>query len=465
MNVETAGNTASLRSATALLIAMCLGLMLSMFNSTLVNVTLPDIATSLRVSATELQWVSTIYSLCYAAMLLPGGALGNRLGRRNAFLAGIGVFVVGSLGCAAAPDLAALLAARVAQALGAATMLPQTLAILVHEFDHASVRSRAVGIWAGLASLGLAAGPVLGGAIVSISSWRWGFLLSVLLGAATLALALPAVPQSRHGRTPGAPTVDLPGAALSVVALAALVFGLIESTDLGWDSPFIVLAFIASALAIAGFLLLEHTLGRRGTHPIMPLDIWRSRHFVAANLAGLAYFFCFFGILYFFSIDLQQQRGFTPLITGIAFLPMMITIAVLGPVAGRLGARFGSTRVLTAGLLIGGVGCFLLAFPAHSDSLLGVESQLLIVGIGCGLMSSPTSNLAVSSVERRHSSTASAVHNMCRQIGATLGVAVLAGVVSASEFATGLDHAMAVLGALLAATAVAVWLLTRRTAR
>ncbi len=440
---------------------MCLGLMLSMFNSTQVNVTLPAIADSLHASPTELQWVSAVYTLCYAATLLPGGALGNRLGRRASFLVGVGVFVVGSLGCALAPTLPLLLAARVAQAVGAAIMLPQTLAILVNEYDDPAARSRAVGIWAGGASLGLAAGPILGGVIVSVGSWRWGFVLSAILGVGALALAYAAVPAARHGRASGAPSSDPAGTGLSVVALVALAFGLIEAGNLGWDAPAIIAAFVVAAMAVAGFLAVEHLLGTRGRHPIMPLQIWKSRRLVAANLAGLGYFFAFFGILYFFSIDLQQQRGFTPLATGIAFLPMMIVMAFLGPVAGRLSARFGSARILGGGLLVAAAGCALLALLGPDASALDTEWRLLVFGIGAGFMSSPMSNLAVSSVERQHSSTASAVHNMCRQIGSTLGVAALGAVIgSRPGFSAGLAVAMLVTAVLLAVIGIGVWALT-----
>lgn len=442
------------------LLAMCLGNGLSMFNSTMVNVTLPDVAAELGASETGLQWVSTAYTLCFAAMLLPGGALGNRIGRRQTFLIGIAVFVVGSAGCALAPTLGMLLAARVVQALGVAAMMPQTLSILVNEYDSPTARARAVGIWSGVSAVGLAAGPVIGGLIVGVADWRWGFWLSVGFGVVAWVLAFLVVPRSRHGRVEGAAPIDLPGALLSVVALVALVFGFIESANLGWGSPVIVTSFGIAVLAIAGFLWLEHALGRRGRHPIMPLGIWRSRRLVAANVAGVVYFFLFFGVLYFIGLALQHS-GLSALLAGAAFLPMLVIQAILGPIAGRLSSRFGVVRVLLCGFVLAVLGAVLLALLPGDGILLDFEWRMAVVGLGTGLMSSPMSNLAVSSVERIHSSTASAVHNMSRQIGSTLGVSVLGLIPGATEFGPGLQWLMGVVAIVLAAGAVTVWLLTR----
>jgi len=456
---------ASSRSGGAwLLLAMCLANGLTMYTSTMVNVLLPDIAVELGTSDTGQQWVATIYTLFYASMLLPGGALGNRIGRRRAFLIGIAVFVIGSIGCVAAGDFAVLLLARIVQAFGAAILLPQTLSILVNEYADEAARARAVGIWAGVSSLGLAAGPVLGGLILGFADWRWGFVLSVVLGVGGLALAYPVVPRSRHGGSPSAPPIDVPGAALSVVALAALVFGLIESANLGWTSPFILGSLLIAALAVAAFLWLEHRLGARGRHPIMPLGIWRSRRLVAANIGGIAYFFLFYGVLYFLSLALQHH-GFSPLITGVAFLPMLVVQAVLGPVAGRAAARFGPERVLIGGLVVAAIGTGLLALLPADAGFLDLAWRLVIVGVGCGFASSPTSTLAVSSVARLHSTTASAVHSMCRQIGATLGIAVLGLIPGSTEFGSGLAWAMAVIAAVLLGAAVAVRMFTRGAVR
>lgn len=445
------------------LAAMCLGSMLTMFNATSVNVMLPSIARSFEASASELQWVSAIYTLCYAGMMLPGGALGDRLGRRASFLLGVAVFVVGSAGCAFSPSYLVLLSARVVQAVGAATLLPQTLSILTHEYGDLSVRVRAVATWSGISSLGLAMGPVLGGVIVSISSWRWGFAFSAILGVLALLLGWAVVPASRHGRPVQAPSgTDLAGIVLSVVALSALALGLIESATFGWGSPVIISSFFVSAAATAGFLMVERSLGRRNGYRIMPLSIWRSRQLIASNISAIAYFFMFFGILYFFSIDLQDHRGFSVVATGIVFLPMTFTMVVVGPLAGRLGVRFGTGAILAVGMGVGAAGCWLLAVVPAQAALANIAWRLLLVGIGSGLMSSSMSNLAVTGIARIYSGSASAVHNMFRQIGSTLGVAVMGTIVGASaSFAAGLEHAMLAAASLLALGGIVVLLLTR----
>lgn len=447
-----------------MLVAMCLGLALSMFNSTIVNVMIPALGHSLGSSSTQLQWVSSLYTLVYAALLLPGGALGNLLGRRTAFLTGISAFAVGSLACAVAPGFAVLLVGRVVQALGASLMLPQTLSILVHEYADPRVRARAVGIWAGGASLGLAAGPVLGGVVVQATSWRVGFGLTLLLAGVTVVLSSVAVPSARHGRPADAPPLDLLGAVLSVVSLTALVYGLIESADRGWGSPLILGAFAVFAVTLVIFVAAQARAARRDRTPLMPLRLWRTPGFVAANVTGLVYFVMFFAVLYFYSVDLQDGRGYSALAAGLSFLPLTLLVAVLGPVAGRLTGRFGTAPVMVGGLLVAAVGCALLALAGHHTGLVDLQWRLGIVGIGSGLISSPASTAAVSSVPAADSSTASATYNTFRQVGSTLGVAaigVVVGPTDAAGFAAGLGRAMWVIAGLLAVNAVLAVTLTR----
>lgn len=465
---KTSGGT------TAVLITMCFGLMLSMFNSTLVNVTLPGMGASLHASPSGLQWVSTIYTLFYGALLLFGGALGNKLGRRSTFLGGTIVFVVGSLGCSLAPTMGLLLAGRVVQAIGVAVMLPQTLSILVHEHSEPAARARAIGVWAGGASLGLAAGPVLGGIILSFTTWAVTFAFSVLLGLLTVVLGVRSIPAVRHGRPDVRSALDGGGAGLVALCLSALVFALIEQVTFGWASWPIDGAFAVSVLSGIAFVWTQHVRESRGRVPLMPLGLWHSRGFIAANVAGLSYFVMYFGILYFYSLDLQQHRHFTALATGLAFLPMTILMAGFAPISGRLATVFGAAPVMVAGLAVSGVGCFLLCLVPADGRLLDLEWRFAIVGAGAGLMSSAMSNIAVSSVDAKFSSTASAVHNTFRQIGATLGVAGLGTIVTATvtaapetqswaSFGIGLDRVMGVVAVLLIACAITVRALTRHS--
>ena len=458
----------------AVLTAVCLGLLLSMYNATVVNVMLPDIRTSLHASETGLQWTAALYSLCYAALLLAGGALGERLGKRMTFLGGVAVFAVGSAACAAAPTLGFLLAARAVQAVGVAVLIPQTLSILVTEYTAPTRRARAVGIWAGAASLGLAAGPVVGGAITSVANWRAGFMLSVVLGVITVALGFLVIPRARYGKPAHPARPDFIGAGLSTLTLAALTYGLIESATLGWGSPLIVGALVLAAAAAAGFIATQHTAGRRGRQPLMPLDLWRSRRFIGANLSALAYFVMLYGILYFYSIDLQQYKHYSTLAAGLTFLPMTILMALLGPIAGRLSARYSTTSVMVAGLLVAAAGSLALALLPADGSVADVGWRFALVGIGAGLMNSPMSNTAVSSAAARHTGAASATHNTFRQIGGTLGVAALGTIVAAGHhatggaavaFPTGLSHAMTAVAAILALCALIVAVLRKKQSR
>jgi EmrB/QacA subfamily drug resistance transporter len=453
----------------AVLAVVCLGLLLSMYNATVVNVMLPDMRVSLHASGTGLAWVAALYSLVYAALLMAGGALGARVGRRAAFLGGVALFTAGSAACAAAPGLGFLLCARAVQAVGVAALIPQTLSILVTEYADPARRARAIGVWAGVASIGLAAGPVVGGAITEAASWRAGFWVSVALGAVTVAVGPRVVSRSRYGRPARPAAPDLAGAGLSVLALGALVYGLIESSALGWGSPLIIGALAVAVAAAAGFVASQGRAAGRGRQPLMPLELWRSGRFIAANLSALGYFVLLYGILYFYSIDLQQYHRYSTLGAGLAFLPMTVLMAVLGPVAGRLSARFSTAPVMVAGLLAAAAGALCLALDPAGGSALDLGWRFALIGLGAGLMNSPMSNTAVSSADARHSGAASATHNTFRQIGGTLGVAALGTIVAAGHHATaspaafqaGLGHAFIAVAALLAICAVAVTALAK----
>lgn len=453
------------RAKSLLLIAMCLGMALTMYNSTLVNTIATAIGTSLHTGSSGVQWISAGYTLCYGALLLTGGAYGNRIGRRTAFLAGTAAFAIASLGCALAPDLAVLLVFRALQAASAAVLLPPTLSILVYEYS-GPARARAVGIWAGVASLGLSAGPVLGGVIIEFGTWRIGFVLSFALGAAALWLASVTVSGDRHGRPEHAVRIDATGAVLSVIALGGLVFGLIESPVYGWTSPVIIGCLVIFVAGLVLFVLAQGRMTRRGRDALMPLELWRASKFTAANGAGLFYFICFIGIIFFYSAQLQVDWHASALVVGLSFLPMTLIQAALAPVAGRLAGRIGAIPVLAAGLTIGGAGCLLLGLlPRHGASLLDLEWRLAVVGVGSGFMSSPMSTLAVSAVPQRHSTTAAAVHNTFRQTGATLAVAalgVIVGPLNVPGMDAGVDRAMLLTGALLIAWAAVSLAITRR---
>lgn len=462
----------STRASRRLLVtAMCLGSMISMFNSTMVNVMVPSIGSEFNVSAVSLEWVSAIYTLTYGALLLLGGALGAVYGRRSVFLAGIAVFTAASVACIFAPSFTVLLVARALQGAGVAMLLPQTLAILSAEFTNPAQRARVVGLWAGVASLGLAAGPVLGGLIVAAASWRVGFIVSTAFGVGAFILGARGVPGVGHGRPADPGHIDWGGAILGAIGFAALVEGLMQIPERGIDAVAVLGLFVLAAISLSGFIVWQHLRGRTGRTELMPMKLWRFPAFAAANIGGVAYFFMFFSILYFYSIDLQGARGYSPMTTGLLFLPMMLFTALFGPIAGRLAARFGTAPVLSVGLGIGCAGCLLLSFQSSAAGPLDLEWRLAIIGIASGLMSSSMSNLAVSGIDARLSSNAAAVHNTFRQIGSTLGVSVLGAIIAmqgagASSAAhttlPGLPPAMLVTAIIMIVSMAAVITLTHR---
>ncbi|MDI2097839.1 MFS transporter [Ruicaihuangia caeni] len=452
---------------------MCIGSMISMFNTTLVNLLVPAIGGEFGVPAVGLEWVSAAYTLAYGALLMIGGAIGTAFGRRAAFLAGTAVFTAASVACALAPDLVVLLLGRALQGVGVALLLPQTLAILRAEFDDAAQRSRMVGLWAGVASLGLSAGPVLGGVILAAGSWRLGFVLSAALAIAAFILGARGVPPAAHGRPAAGVRVDWVGAAIGAVGLGGLVEGLLQLPLQGFASPLVLGAFAVGTASIALFLIRQRARSRHDRVVLIPPSLWQSPAVIAASVAGLAYFFMFFGTSYFYSIDLQEYRGHDPFTAGLLFLPMMLSTAAFGPIAGRLAARFGIAPVLITGLGLGAAGCALLAVQSEGSGPADLAWRLAVVGVASGLMSSSMSSLAVADADPADSSTAAALHNTFRQIGSTLGVAALGAIIGANVLARqpdaaiaqtmpGIGAAMAVTAAVLLAGMVTVFLLTTR---
>lgn len=437
------------------LVATCLGMSMTMYSGTMATAVTPAIGEAFGASSTERQWISASFTLVLASLLLTGGAFGNRLGRRTAFLAGVVVFTGATLGCALAPSLWALVGFRVGQAVGSSLLLPPTMSILVHEYADLRDRARALGVWAGVAGLGLSAGPVVGGVIAQGLSWRAGFAAAFVIGVVAAWIGWVAIPPERHGPPDEVPPLDVLGTVLSVIGQGGLVYGLIESRNLGWTATPVMAGFVAAVLGIVAFVAAQARAARRDGHPLMPLELWRIPDFVAANVAGIVYFVCFTGILFFYSAEFQVDRHYSLLESGLAFLPMTLLMSVFAPVAGRLAARFGALRTMGVGMLVTAAGCLLLAAAPYDSGLGDVEWRLAFVGLGSGLIGTPMNTAVVSSVPLRHSGTAAAIHNTFRQIGSSLAVAALGVVVGDTTlpgFAPGLSHAM-----LGASVAMLVW--------
>ncbi|SDW90331.1 MFS transporter, DHA2 family, methylenomycin A resistance protein [Saccharopolyspora shandongensis] len=434
------------------LAVMCAGMFLVLLDVTVVNVALPAIRGSLGAGMAGTQWVVDGYALAIAGMLLVGGALGDRFGHRRVVLAGLAVFGAASLGCALAPGLGALVAARAVQGVGAALLLPGSMAVIAGVYPDAAERARALGVWAAVSSLALPAGPLVGGLLVEWGGWQSVFALNVpvviaaVVGVRTL---VPVVPGDRGQR------VRVGALAGAVVGLTAVVFAVIEAGQAGLG------ASVVAALGVAVIAL--GAAGRR-----VPRSWLGNRPFLAANSVALLMNLGMNGTLFVLSLYLQNLGGNSPARTGLLLLPMSIPLVLLAPVAGRVVARFGPRVPMVCGAVIAaaGSGCWALASPGGGYA--EVVPVLVACGIGAGLLTTPVVAAAVGALGPRRSGLASGVNNTMRQTGTALGVAVFGAIAGSpaapADFAAGL-HRLAVVGVLLWLVAIACSLATSPSGR
>jgi MFS transporter, DHA2 family, methylenomycin A resistance protein len=443
------------RRRAAVLVTMCVGLFLVQLDVTVVNVALPRIGAGLHASGSGLQWVVDGYAVPFAALLLAGGASGDRWGHRRTALTGLLVFGAGSALCALAPATGVLIAARAAQGVGAAALLPATLAVVTHTFPGARERARAIGVWAAVAGLALPAGPLVGGLLVAGPGWRAVFWLNVPLVAAALAAVPAVVPRDRSAVRPAAARLDLRGTVLGACALATCTVGLIEGGRTGWAPAVAVPAVLGTAALAAAFWLAE----RRHPAPMLPPSLFRDGRFTVANAAAGAMNLVGIGTLFLVTLYLQEVRHLSPLAAGAALLPMFAPVAGLAPLAGRLTARVGPRRPAVCGLLLGAAGTALLTLVGQDTGYLRLVPALVLLGVGLGLLTAPLVSTAVGAVPRERAGLAGGVNNTARQAGGAVGVALfgaLAGPASTpSAFVTGLHAAGLTAAALYVAAAAA----------
>jgi EmrB/QacA subfamily drug resistance transporter len=409
------------------LVAVAFGLFMIMLDNTVVNVALPAIQRDLGTDLSELEWIVAGYALTFAALMLTGGKLADLLGRRLIFVIGLAVFTLASLACGMADSAEVLIGARIVQGAGAAFMNPATLSIISATFPPHQ-RGMAIGIWAGVSALALAIGPLVGGLLTQHIAWNWIFFINVPVGALAVAASFLFIDESRD--TSEVQRLDLPGLVTSGVGLFALTYALIEANTYGWGSGRIVAAFAVAAVALAAFVLLEV----RGRVPMLDLSLFRSGTFVGANIVILLVALAMFGVFFFVSLYMQNILGYSAVQAGAAFLPMTVLIILIAPIAGRTTDRVGSRWLMTAGMIL--IGFHLLYF-----STLGLESTfwnllpgLLIGGVGMALTMTPSAAAAVRAVPVDKSGVGSAVLNAFRQVGGSLGIALI-GAIFASEAA------------------------------
>jgi DHA2 family methylenomycin A resistance protein-like MFS transporter len=455
------------------LFVVAIGQFLAVMSTSSVGVALPTIGRELHASTTSLEWIVDAYVLVFAGLLVAGGVLSDRRGRKQMFVLGVVLFGTGALIAGVAPSVGVLIAGRVVQGLGPAIVLPGSLAIVTSIFPDARERAFAIGLWSSSSGLGLATGPALGGALVDGLGWRWVFLINVPLCLILVAAALVVIPYIKPD--PGR-RFDVLGAVLTVVGVGGLAFAIIEAQTRGWGSPLIIAAAAVAVVAMVGFVLWE----LRVDDPLVDVRLFLLPAFTAANVAGLLVFFAFIGAIVYFAAYFQQVQGFSAAESGLLVFPMGIGVALTTPVAGRLAGRFGPRWPMIAGLVIcGGAMLGLLRLGTASDGA-AEWWDFALIGVGAGLALPPMTATVVAAVRPERAGMASAVHNAMRQLGQVLGVAVLgtlvfAGVGSeagarrldpahAEAFVSGLHDAMWVSGlALLAAAALTAVLVTTRT--
>ena len=394
----------------------------ALFMVTLDNLVVTNALVSIRedlgASLEQLEWTVNAYTLSYAVFLLTAAALGDRLGRRRVFVAGIAIFAVASALAAVAPSTDALIAARALQGLGGAVITPLSLTLLSDAFA-AEKRGLALGIWSGVSGLGVALGPVVGGAVVEGFSWQWIFWLNVPIG---LALAPAALSMLRESRGPNA-TLDLPGVALASAGLLGVVFGIVRAGELGWTSTTVVASIAGGAVLLAAFVAWE----LRTASPILPMRFFRNRAFAATNGVSLAMFFGTFGSVFLLAQFFQVVQGYSPLEAGLRTLPWTAMPIFVAPVAGILSDRIGSRPLMAAGLALQAAGLAWIAVvttPTMAYAL--VVPGFVMAGAGMALVFAPAANAVLSAVRPEEAGQASGATNTVREIGGVLGVAVLA---------------------------------------
>ena len=404
--------------------------------NTILNVGLPTIREDLDASASQLQWIVDSYLLVFAGLLLAAGSLGDRFGRKRALMSGLVVFGIGSGLAAVATDATMLIASRAVMGLGAAGIMPTTLSVLTNIFP-AEERPKAIAIWAAVTGIGVAIGPISGGFLMEHFAWGSIFLINLPVVAASLLGAHVLVPDSRD---PASPRIDLAGTGLSIAGLSAVVWALIEAPERGWGSPAIVAAFAGGVAVLAAFVAWE----RHTDHPMLDVSVFRNLRFSAASLSITFVFFALMGVMFLLTAYLQSVLGYSALQAGVKMLPIAVGMVLASKVAVGLTRRLGTKVSVALGLVhVAGALGMVATFTTGTGGL-QIVLALGLLGIGMGLAMSPATEAIMGSLPRAKAGVGSAMNDVVREIGGTLGVAVLGSVLS-SGYGSGMDGAAAAL--------------------
>jgi EmrB/QacA subfamily drug resistance transporter len=432
-------------------------------DATVVNIALPRIGTDLGTGLSGLQWTVNAYTLTLAGFLLLGGSLGDRLGRRRMFVIGVVWFAAASVLCAVAPTAEALVAARALQGIGGALLTPGSLAILEASFRPED-RSPAIGAWSGLGGVAIAIGPFVGGYLVDAVSWRLIFLINLPLALLVVWVAVHHVPESRDPNATG--SLDIWGAALAALGLAGVIYALTEAGT-GWGKPAVLVTGIGGILALAAFVIRE----RDASNPMLPLDIFRSRQFTAANLVTFIVYAALGGSLFLLPIQLQRVVGFSPLKAGTALIPITVVMLLLSARAGRVAQRIGPRLPMTVGPVVAAVGLALLVRVTAGTTYVGaVLPAVIVFGLGLSFTVAPLTATVLAAASEEHAGVASAVNNDVARAAGLVAVAalpILAGISASAyahpaEFSHGFRNAMWITAAMCGAGGVLSWLTIRR---
>jgi MFS transporter, DHA2 family, methylenomycin A resistance protein len=433
------------------LAAMSLGYAVVQLDVTIVNTALSVIGNSLGGDVSELQWIVNAYTIVFAAFILTAGALGDRVGAKRMFMAGFSIFAAASLACALSPNAAALIGARAIQGLGAALLVPNSLALLNHAYGADKARGRAVGIWAAGASVALTAGPFAGGALIALTGWRAIFLVNLPIGLAGLWLTWRHASETTRLKQR---EIDLAGQAAAIVALGALAGALIEAGARGWSDGAVIASFAAAVLIGAFFVVRE----ARAAQPMLPLSLFAHRMFALTSLVGLLANIAFYGLIFILSLYFQRINGLSPLMAGLAFVPMLGAVLPINLLAPRIAERLGARVTIALGALISAVGCLAMLNVEQGTGYLALFVQMIALGAGLGLLVPPLTSTLLGSVEKSRSGIAAGVLNATRQTGSVLGVALFGSLVGHAEaFIAGLHASLAIAAFALLAAALVIW--------
>jgi len=407
---------------------------MAFIDSTVVNVALPALQSSLHATVVGVQWVVESYGLFLGALILIGGSLGDLFGRRRMFLIGVGIFGAASIACGLASNIQQLVIARSVQGIGAAFLVPGSLSIISASFDE-NTRGQAIGTWSGFTAITSALGPVLGGWLIEHASWRWAFFLNIPIAVLVISISLRHVPESRNAT---ASHVDWLGASVGTLGLGGVVYGLIESASLGWGHPLVFGSLIAGLLCLVGFMFVE----ARESSPMVPLTLFATLSFSAANLLTL-FFYAALGIfLFLFPMNLIQVQGYSTTATGAAALPLILLVFSLSRWSGGLVTRYGARAPLVIGPLISAAGFILFAVPGVGAGYWkAFFPAFIVLGLGMAVCVAPLTTVVMNSVSQDRAGAASGINNAVARIAGVLAIAIF-GIVMVKLFSSSLNRSL-----------------------